>query len=96
MFHKHGINTHTQRIKMYKLLRALVKQIREFEHAFCTLGAGIGTPGAFECFSCRGDGGVDYGGVGFVEGGDGFVVGGVVDCVLIAGMRWVDILMNDW
>jgi hypothetical protein len=86
MLHEHGINTHTQRIKMHELLRPLFKQIREFEHAFCTLGAGVGTPEAFECFSGGGDGGVDDGGVGFMEGGDGFVGGGVVDCVLVARM----------
>jgi hypothetical protein len=95
MLHEHWINTHTQRIKMHELLRPLLEQIREFQHAFCTLSAGVGTPGAFECFSCDGDGGVDDGGVGFVKGGDEFVGGGVEDCVFITGVWWVDILMND-
>jgi hypothetical protein len=61
MLHEHWVNTHTQRIKMHKLLRAFFKQIREFQHAFCTLSASVGTPGAFECFSCSGDGGVGDG-----------------------------------
>ena len=95
MLHQHWINTHAQRIKMHELLRTFFKQIREFQHAFCTLGAGVGTPWTFECFSCGRDGRVDDGGVGFIERGDDIVGGGVADCILIPGVGWVDILMKD-